>query len=202
MSFAVVTVETEYGETLELALALEIPSRTVAAKILRDLGRTIRVGDTYLLYIATPRGDKPIPLTATLGAFGITDGQRLRLKRQAGAAPAAASRAHAYLRTETGDLLPLESSNVIIGRKDPQAQIPLDLDLSTYDPGHALSRRHASIGREGPTYYLIDLNSTNGTRVNDASLPAGQKMSLQDGDSIEFGLGMRVTFVTAKPGSG
>lgn len=202
MSFAVVTVETEYGETLELALALEIPSRTVAAKILRDLGRTIRVGDTYLLYIATPRGDKPIPPTATLGAFGITDGQRLRLKRQSGAAPAAASRAHAYLRTETGDLLPLESSNVIIGRKDPQAQIPLDLDLSTYDPGHALSRRHASIGREGPTYYLIDLNSTNGTRVNDVSLPAGQKMALQDGDSIEFGLGMRVTFVTAKPGSG
>jgi hypothetical protein len=202
MSFAVVTVETEYGDRLELALALEIPSRTVAANILRDLGRTIRIGDTYVLCIETPRGDKPIPPTATLGAFGISDGQRLRLKRQVGGAPAAASQAYAYLRTQTGDLLPLESSNVIIGRKDPQAQIPLDLDLSAYDPGHALSRRHASIGREGSTCYLRDLRSTNGTRVNDVSLVAGRKMPLQDGDSIEFGLGMRVTFVTAKPETG
>jgi hypothetical protein len=202
MSFAVVTVETEYGDRLELALALEIPSRTVAANILRDLGRTIRIGDTYLLYIETPRGDKPIPPTATLGAFGITDGQRLRLKRQVGAAPTAVSRAYAYLKTQTDDLLPLESSSVIIGRKDAHAQIPLDLDLSAYDPGHALSRRHASIGREGPTYYLIDLNSTNGTRLNEVNLVPGRKMPLQDGDSIEFGLGMRVTFVTAKPKAG
>jgi hypothetical protein len=198
MPFAVVTVETEYGDKLELALSLEIPSGGLAAKIMRDLGKTIRVGDTYLLYIETPRGDKPIPPTATLGAFGITDGQRLRLKRNVGAAPTAASRAYAYLRTPTGDLLPLESSNVIIGRKDAQAQMPLDLDLSAYDPGHALSRRHASVGREGSTYYLIDLKSTNGTRLNEVSLVPGRKMPLQDGDEIEFGLGMRVTFVTAK----
>ena len=201
MAFAVVTVETEFGDQLEVALALETPSYTVAANLLRDLGRTIRVGDTYLLYIETPRGDKPIPPTATLGAFGITDGQRLRLKRQVGTAPVSADRAHAYLRTVGGDLLPLESSNVIIGRKDPQAQIPLDLDLSIYDPGHALSRRHASIGREGSTYYIIDLNSTNGTRLNGVSLAPGRKMPLLDGDSIEFGLGMQVTFVTAKPGA-
>jgi len=201
MAFAVVTVETEFGDQLEVALALETPSYTVAANLLRDLGRTIRVGDTYLLYIETPRGDKPIPPTATLGAFGITDGQRLRLKRQVDTAPASAARAHAYLRTVGGDLLPLESSNVIIGRKDPQAQIPLDLDLSIYDPGHALSRRHASIGREGSTYYIIDLNSTNGTRLNGVSLAPGRKMPLLDGDSIEFGLGMQVTFVTAKPGA-
>jgi pSer/pThr/pTyr-binding forkhead associated (FHA) protein len=131
--------------------------------------------------------------------YGIADGQRLRLRRQVGTGPTPASRPHSYLRTQTGDLLPLESSSVIIGRKDPQAQIPLDLDLSAYDPGHALSRRHASIGREGSTYYIIDLKSTNGTRLNEVNLVSGQKMPLLDGDLIEFGLGMRVTFVTAKP---
>lgn len=201
MPFAVVTVETEFGDKLELALALEIPSGTVAANILRDLGRTMRVGDTYILCIPTPHGDKPIPRTATLGAFGIGDGQCLRLKRRLDAAPKPATQAFAYLKTQTGELLPLESANVIIGRKDPRGQMPLDLDLTAYDPGHALSRRHASIGREGSTYYLIDLKSTNGTRLNDVNLVPGRKMALQDGDTIEFGLGLRVTFVTAKPGT-
>ncbi|HEY5983891.1 MAG TPA: FHA domain-containing protein [Anaerolineales bacterium] len=197
MSFAVVTVETETGEKLELALPLEVPSRVLVEKILRDLGKTIRTAEAYSLCIVTGHGDKPISPTVSLRALGVVDGQHLRIKRETAVKPARATGPYAYLRTENGTLLPLESSNVIIGRKDTLQQVPLDLDLTDYDPDHAVSRRHASIGREGSTYYLIDLRSTNGTQLNGHNVVPGKKMALKDGDRIDFGLGMRVTFVAA-----
>jgi len=202
MPFAVVTVETASGQKVELALPLDVPSRALAAKIMRDLGKAVRTGETFDLYIKTGNGDKRIPPAATLGELGIEDGQHLQVKREVGGVPAEASGAHAYLRTQTGDLLALEASNVIIGRKEAKFEIPLDLDLAKYDSGNAISRRHACIGREASNYYLLDLHSTNGTRLNGERVVPGKKMPLQDGDTIEFGLGVRVTFVTAKAGAG
>jgi hypothetical protein len=200
MPFAVVTVETDWGDTAELALPLDVPSRTLAAKIMRDLRRTVRSGETVDLFIETGHGDKRIPPNSTLAQLGIVDGQRLRIKRQEGAMAVGSSSAHAYLRTQSGDLLALESNYVIIGRKDAEYQVPLDLDLAKHDPGNAVSRRHACISREGESYFLLDLNSTNGTRLNEKDLTPGKKMPLQDGDRIEFGRGLRVTFVTAGGG--
>jgi pSer/pThr/pTyr-binding forkhead associated (FHA) protein len=96
-------------------------------------------------------------------------------------------------------MLPLEGNNIIIGRKDAVLQVPLDLDLARYDPGHAVSRRHACIEYQAGSYYLLDLQSTNGTRLNGEPVIPGRKMPLQDGAVIEFGLGVRLTFVAAKP---
>jgi len=202
MPNAIVTVDTDSGDRVELALPLDVPSRALAAKIMRDLGRTVRTGETFNLFIETGHGDKRIRPTATLGQLGIVDGQHLRIKREgAGSAPEA-SGAHAYLRTQSGDLLALESNLVIIGRRDPQYEVPLDLDLAEHDPANAVSRRHACIGRSGENYYLLDLESTNGTRLNEEDIVPGKKVPLQDGDRIEFGLGVRVTFVTTKVGAG
>jgi hypothetical protein len=198
MTFAVVSVEAETGEKLELALPLDVPSRLLANKIMHDLGRPVRTGEAFDLYIQTGHADKRIPPETTLGQVGIQDGQKLRLKRRAAGSAPPVSAAYAFLQTQTGELLPLEANNVIIGRKDARYQIPLDLDLADYDPGHAVSRRHASIGRESGNTYLIDLRSTNGTRLNGETIPPGKKVPLKDGDSIEFGLGMRVTFITAQ----
>ena len=201
MPYAVVTVETLSGERIELGLPLDVPSRDLAARIIRDLRKPVKPGEVFDLFIQTPHGDKLIPPAATLAELGIADGQHLRLKRQTGAVAAQASGAHAWLRTESGVLLPLESNNVIIGRKDLQMQIPLDLDLASRDAGHAVSRRHACIEREGGNYFLLDLQSTNGTRLNGASVVPGRKMPLHDGDAVEFGLGgVRLTFVAAKTG--
>jgi pSer/pThr/pTyr-binding forkhead associated (FHA) protein len=48
-----------------------------------------------------------------------------------------------------------------------------------------VSRRHARLARQGDTYLLEDLASTNGTYVNDQRLSAAQ--ILQPGDQIRFG---------------
>ena len=196
--FAVLTVETQSGKRIELALPLDVPSRDVAAKIVRDLSETIRRSDRFELYIKTGRTDKRIPPESTLGELGLRDGQCLRLVRESGAPPAEPGKAYAYLRTLTGHLLPLETANVIIGRKDLMYQVPLDLDLAMYDPGYAVSRRHAAIGRESSTCYVMDLKSTNGTRLNGKTIVPGRKIPLKDGDILEFGLGVSVTFVLGK----
>ncbi len=199
MTFAVVSIETEAGERLELALPLDVPSRLLALKVMRDFGKIVRTGESYALFFKTDQGDKPIPATATLRELGITDGQSLRIKHQARGLVASASRAHAFLRTQAGELLPLEANNIIIGRRDPKYQVPLDLDLSRLDPGKAVSRQHASIGRDGNSHYLLDMESTNGTWLNGEKAVPGKKLPLKDGDLIQFGVAVHLTFVEAAP---
>jgi predicted component of type VI protein secretion system len=48
----------------------------------------------------------------------------------------------------------------------------------------SVSTRHAQLQRDGETYRLKDLNSTNGTRVN--GIPITEAM-LRSGDQIQFG---------------
>ena len=57
----------------------------------------------------------------------------------------------------------------------------------------SLSRRHAQITFDGAnrTYHITDMNSSNGTRLNGARIPAGQPVQLTRGAMI--GLGPNVT---------
>jgi hypothetical protein len=52
-------------------------------------------------------------------------------------------------------------------------------------PDFAVSERHAVIHATGNAYYIADLGSTNGTRVNGASIGM-QRVALNDGDIITF----------------
>ena len=115
-------------------------------------------------FVKTADGETRIPSDATLGQAGVLDGQQLRILREPMGMQSKARTVKAYLRTEAGAVLPLEADNVVIGRRDAEHQAPIDVDLSTHDPNNAVSRRHASIGREGMKYYLIDLESTNAER--------------------------------------
>ena len=95
-------------------------------------------------------------------------------------------------------MLALDANSVVLGRGDPKVPAAVDLDLSRYDPDNTISRRHANILREGRKYSLIDLNSTNGTRLNGEPIPAGKKVPLFSGNVIEFGQGLSVIFMTAE----
>ena len=62
------------------------------------------------------------------------------------------------------------------------------VDLSAYkafDLG--VSRRHATIRRAGKGYNIIDLNSSNGTWVNERILPPLQPTPLKSGSQIRLG---------------
>ena len=47
-----------------------------------------------------------------------------------------------------------------------------------------VSRRHAELRQEGTTYWIVDLDSTNGTSVNGKPV---ERERLEDGDTITLG---------------
>jgi serine/threonine-protein kinase len=55
----------------------------------------------------------------------------------------------------------------LVGRTDLESNIFPDIDLSKFDPEAKISRRHARIWREDNTFLVEDLDSSNGTVVNE-----------------------------------
>jgi hypothetical protein len=84
-----------------------------------------------------------------------------------------------------------------IGRGDPALGL-IDIDLTPYNgQTQGISRHHAAIQRRGSRLYLWDLNSTNGTYLNQAELKPDQQHKLGDGDEIVLGkLAFTVRFQT------
>ncbi len=96
----------------------------------------------------------------------------------------------------TGELEPtsfrLEKNENLLGRRDPMSNIFPEVDLSKYDPQTKISRRHARIWREGNSFLVEDLGSSNGTTLlpalNDSiRLLPHQPHSLTNGDKIRLG---------------
>ena len=75
----------------------------------------------------------------------------------------------------TGDRFTLTESIISIGRHP-------DCNLVLADPN--VSRNHAEIRPQGDRYAVVDLGSTNGTRVNGVRVDT---QLLDDGDEITFG---------------
>ena len=77
---------------------------------------------------------------------------------------------------------------IILGRISQASEEATYLDLTPFGADEAgVSRRHARLLRDGRAVYLMDLNSTNGTRVNGEPLAAGVEKRLRDGDEIRLG---------------
>ncbi|MBA2361292.1 MAG: DUF3662 and FHA domain-containing protein [Actinobacteria bacterium] len=77
--------------------------------------------------------------------------------------------------TLDGTQHPLEKPVIVIGRSK-------ECDIRVNDGN--VSRRHAEIRREGSTFWLVDLDSTNGVTVNGRSL---KRAKLDDEDRISVG---------------
>jgi pSer/pThr/pTyr-binding forkhead associated (FHA) protein len=75
----------------------------------------------------------------------------------------------------SGDRFALTDSIITIGRHP-------DSNLVLADPN--VSRNHAEIRPQGDKYAVVDLGSTNGTRINGVRIDT---QVLQDGDEISFG---------------
>ena len=72
----------------------------------------------------------------------------------------------------------LEQGAYIIGKS---AKVQFQIDKDT------ISQFHARIEYQGDAYFIEDLNSTNGTYVNEQPLSYKSRKQLQGGDSIRFG---------------
>lgn len=86
----------------------------------------------------------------------------------------------------------LQKDENLIGRRDPMSNIFPEVDLSKFDPQTKISRRHAKIWRDGTSFMLEDLGSSNGTIIEGAAsnglrLAAHQPFRLSSGDRIKIG---------------
>jgi hypothetical protein len=77
--------------------------------------------------------------------------------------------------TVNGERHEIDQRRVVIGRSR-------DCDIQLSDSN--VSRRHAELRQEGATYWIVDLDSTNGVVVNGRRQA---RAKLQDGDTITLG---------------
>lgn len=77
--------------------------------------------------------------------------------------------------TMGGKTYPLSGDRISLGRSR-------QCDVHVTDAN--VSRRHAEVRRQGSEYWIVDLGSTNGTRLNDERV---ERAALGDGDRITIG---------------
>jgi predicted amidophosphoribosyltransferase len=107
------------------------------------------------------------------------------------AEPAAAPTAIGpYLEVaDSGAYIPLiDQPELLIGRVDDVSGIYPDIDMTPHGGEEGgVSRRHAQLLYEGDAWFVVDLDSTNGTYVNGTETAPHVRVPLQDGDRIGLG---------------
>lgn len=93
-----------------------------------------------------------------------------------------------YLPGRSNPIIINGNKTITIGRRDPKRRVNPTLDL-TEDNGAKLgvSRMHAEINYVNGRYYVRDLDSANGTWVNEAKLAPQQPFPIDSGDQIRLG---------------
>jgi len=122
---------------------------------------------------------------------------RARAAALAIALPAGRTADARFVHVESGlqFALPAEDA-VLVGRADPRSKLTPGVELSSVDEHRSLSRRHATVTREGGGYRIAEERQVaNGTFVNGSRLAAGAPVPLKDGDEVSFGL-IRTIFRT------
>ena len=89
--------------------------------------------------------------------------------------PDAAAAPEALVLTVNGTRHEVSGSRALLGRSK-------ECDIRLSDPN--VSRRHAEVRQEGSTYWIVDLDSTNGVLVNGRR---EKRAKLTDGDRITLG---------------
>lgn len=84
--------------------------------------------------------------------------------------------------------MPVAHSPMLLGRASDAEGYGPDFDMTFYDEGDYVSRRHARITRGRGGYFVADLGSSNGTTVNGQRLLPHRARLLHDGDQIQVGL--------------
>jgi predicted amidophosphoribosyltransferase len=91
--------------------------------------------------------------------------------------------------TYTGAHIPLvDQPEVLIGREDEVSGVHPDVDMTPHGGVEGgVSRRHARLVHEGNDWFIVDLDSTNGTYVNGTELQPRTRTPVHDGSRIGLG---------------
>ena len=77
---------------------------------------------------------------------------------------------------------------MLLGRASEAEDFWPDFDMTFYDEGDYVSRRHARITKGRAGYFVTDLGSSNGTTVNGQRLVPNHARLLRNGDRFKVGL--------------
>jgi hypothetical protein len=103
-----------------------------------------------------------------------------------------------HIQGATQPVIAQPGSEFLIGRGEQDGTSSLGLDLAAFDGWHhGVSRLHAKLHHNSKANALLitDLNSTNGTYLNERPLSAETPTRLRDGDMIRLGnLILRIYF--------
>lgn len=89
----------------------------------------------------------------------------------------------------TRDQLKIElTDHILVGRADASEDVKPHLDLTQYEGMEkGVSREHAALHMTEKGIVLFDLDSTNGTTLNNNRLPPERPFLLKNGDEVRFG---------------
>jgi len=149
----------------------------VGALFCSDCGESLLETEEPLLFV--PNGSDHDPEEAIEALAGPEEDS----------VPVAERERMTFVIPSTGRRVTMEIDDEIrVGRSDPRHEVQPELDL-TQDFGalFGVSRLHASVQASGQGIVLVDLDSTNGTILNNHSLPPNIPYPLQDGDEIHLG---------------
>jgi hypothetical protein len=188
----------------------------IAVRMLRKLSRRlmkVHEAEARALEIArgalrpvepAKRADKragPVGPGGTVGNVEAVDGARQKTAAGRRKAPS-----NPYLvHPTTGEKFDVKTSGVTtIGRYDRAAEYAPDVDFTSVSADTIVSRRHARILKKDDGYYLEEVDKPappNGTYVNGRRLVKGEKVRLNDGDTVAFGT-LSTVFHAGSAGSG
>ncbi len=90
--------------------------------------------------------------------------------------------------------IPMDKAEITIGREDPISGIHPEIDLTPFGgESGGVSRQHARLIHSGGQWSIVDLGSTNYTRVDGMRIEPGAQHPLKDGARLQFGR-LTVTF--------
>jgi serine/threonine protein kinase len=84
--------------------------------------------------------------------------------------------------------MPVAHRPMLLGRASEAEGYEPDFDMTFYDEGDYVSRRHARITKGRIGYFITDLGSSNGTTVNGQTLIPHHARMLRNGDRVKVGL--------------
>ena len=179
MGEVVCTVIFNNDQKRDLVLPDNVPTHQLANVIALAL-KLPRDQDTYYeLKVPDGKTFQRLPDSKTLQQSYMLNGSRLYLSQEK-----EDPNSRAFLEGANGLKMRLRE-NTLIGRLTPKVFV--DIDLTHLDQEKVVSRRHAAITHVSYHYVIKDLDSHNGTFINEIRLKQGESVVLHPGDEVCFG---------------
>lgn len=179
MGVVVCTIHYKDTEKRDLVMPDHIPIHLLVNSIATSLGMPVGEKIFYELSMLENEAFHRIPSSRSLQQAFVLNGSELILSLEKG------EQDHPACLVTKNDIRFRLRENTIIGRLTSEHHV--DIDISDLDINHVVSRRHAVITQIMQNYFIKDVNSRNGTFINESRVPGGQSITLHSGDVICFG---------------